>query len=63
MSARKKLDAALARKMQLQSKRVTPSGNVQGWLFNDRDNLTTLGHLDKRQQRKMREYNALSQMR
>lgn len=63
MSARNKLNEALARKMQLKTKKVVPSGNVQGWFFNDREKLTESGHLDKGTQRKMREYNALDKMR
>lgn len=61
--SRQKLNEALARKMQLQKKKVIPSGSVQGWLFNDKTALTESGHYDKGKARKMKEFNSLDKMR
>ena len=58
-----RLNEALARKQVLQKKKVTASGSVAGWMFNDKLALIELGFYDKKRQAKPKDYNALDTMR
>ena len=60
---RNKLNEALARKQILKNKKTIPSGNVQGWRFNDTVELTDMGFKDKNRTPRLKEYNALDKMR
>lgn len=61
--SRQKLNEALARKMHLQKKKVIASGNVSGWMLNDKMALTCSGHYDKGRNTRKKDFNALDKMR
>ena len=54
---------AVKRRKEIAAKRVINSGQVSGWLFNDKLALTQQGFYDKNRNPKQREYNSTKGMR